>query len=500
MHRTLSFFATWVVIIRIIVYYMKASAKRIILPTIACILLAWCSLLNAADEKPNIVILLADDMGWADVGYHGSPIMTPNIDRLASEGTRLERFYVCPVCTPTRAGLMTGRYPIRFGLMKAVISPWRNYAMDEAEQLMPEILAKAGYKHRGIFGKWHLGNIHVKFTPTRRGFTEFIGHYNGAIDYFTHIREGELDWHRNLDTNYDEGYSTDLIAEAASKFIIQHADDGPFLCYVPFNAPHSPFQAKDKDIDRYRHLPELPGNNTNRKIRPTYAAMVDSMDQGIGNILKAIDDAGISENTLVWFMSDNGGTAQAGDNFPLRGQKGQVFEGGIRVPAVVRWPGKIEAGAITNASLAWIDVLPTLMDIVGMEESAPKPLDGISARDLLVGNTYSLDRDVFNYIGQQGEEVEEIALISAQWKLVVLGPNINNLALDNSKRQKFLFRIDVDQNETTNLAQLYPDRVNAMYKRLVNFHSLQPSNAIAPYREGRDSFKGAPEEWKAPGN
>ena len=149
-----------------------------------------CAKNSPALERPNIVIIVADDMGWGDVGFHGSPISTPGIDRLALEGMVLDRFYVFPVCSPTRAGLMTGRYPIRFGLMKAAIPPHRNFSMDEEEVIIPQVLAKAGYKHRGIFGKWHLGHTHIKYTPTRRGFTEFMGHYNGAIDYFTHQRDG----------------------------------------------------------------------------------------------------------------------------------------------------------------------------------------------------------------------------------------------------------------------------------------------------------------------
>ncbi|MFV1996297.1 MAG: sulfatase-like hydrolase/transferase, partial [Verrucomicrobiales bacterium] len=432
--------------------------------------------LRAEESKPNIVILLADDLGWADVGFHGSPIATPNIDSIAREGTVLDRFYVCPVCTPTRAGLMTGRYPIRFGLMRAVLPPWRKFALAQDEVLMPEILAKAGYEHRGMFGKWHLGHGHIRDTPTRRGFTEFLGHYNGNIDYFTHQREGELDWHRNEEPDHSEGYSTDLIAAAAARFITEHAGDGPFLCYVPFNAPHSPFQAKDEDIESYRDLPELPGARAGKeKKRPVYAAMVTSMDEGIGRILQAIDEAGIAANTLVWFMSDNGGTGDAGDNRPLRGKKGQVFEGGIRVPAAVRWPGRVEPGETINSPLAYIDVLPTLMNIVGLSESGGKPLDGIDMLDVLTRKQSRIDRDLFDYTGQKGEDREEICLITPKWKLVVRGPNIINQDLDDSKRETLLFHIDWDRDEKTNLAAEHPERVEEMYRRLLEFLALQPA-------------------------
>jgi arylsulfatase B len=458
-----------------------------------------CAKNSPALERPNIVIIVADDMGWGDVGFHGSPISTPGIDRLALEGMVLDRFYVFPVCSPTRAGLMTGRYPIRFGLMKAAIPPHRNFSMDEEEVIIPQVLAKAGYKHRGIFGKWHLGHTHIKYTPTRRGFTEFVGHYNGAIDYFSHERDGELDWHRNEESNYDEGYATDLIADAASRFIRKHANDGPFFCYVPFNAPHSPFQAKDEDIDRYRSLPELPANTSNNQFRPTYAAMVDCMDQGISRILQALDEAGIADNTLVWFFSDNGGTSYAGDNRPLRGGKGEVFEGGTRVPSVVRWPDKVPAGTKSEARLAVVDVLPTLIELSGVTQPLGKSLDGISAVDILTGKRTQTDRDVFNYTGSRGEEHEQISLTTSEsWKLVVQGPNIINQNLNDSHRRKFLFRIDQDPNETRDLAHEFPERVSSMYQRLLEFRALQPHNAIAPYVEPTPGFK-APREWKVPG-
>lgn len=405
---------------------------------------SWMMWLDvSAANQPNIVLLVADDMGWADVGYHGSPIATPH----------------------------------------------RNFSMDEEEVILPQVLARAGYRHRGIFGKWHLGHTHIRYTPLRRGFTEFVGHYNGAIDYFTHEREGELDWHRDEESNYDQGYSTDLVAEAAARFISKHADSGPFLCYVPFNAPHGPFQAHKEDIKRYESLPELPGNTNNKKFRPTYAAMVHRMDQGIGEILKALDEAGVAEETLVWFMSDNGGTSQAGDNRPFRGRKGDVFEGGIRVPSVVRWPGSIGAGTQSEAPLAWIDVLPTLMHAAEITKSGGKPLDGMNALDILTGEQATMTRDIFNYIGSLGEEEEQITLITPQWKLVVQGPNIINPKLDPTARHSHLFRIDRDPFEEMDLAEEHPDIVQAMYLRLLKFRSLQPPNAVDPYREPTPDFK-----------
>ncbi len=175
--------------------------------------------LPQSTKKPNIVILVADDLGWNDVGYHGSEIRTPRIDSLAKEGIGLDRFYVTPVCSPTRAGLMTGRYPHRYGLRDAVIPPWRDFGLAIDEECMPQLLARAGYTRRACIGKWHLGHSKKVYHPISRGFTHFYGHYNGAIDYFTHKRDGELDWHRNFDSNYDEGYATTLLADESVRFI-----------------------------------------------------------------------------------------------------------------------------------------------------------------------------------------------------------------------------------------------------------------------------------------
>ena len=492
-----------------------------LLDIMACFAVALAVLLSAAAaqaaEKPNVVIIVADDLGWADVSFHGGEIKTPNLDRLVREGVELNRFYVCPVCSPTRAGLMTGRYPIRFGLMRAVVPPWRKGGLDPAEVTLADVLAGAGYRHRGIFGKWHLGHSATEYHPLRRGFTEFVGHYNGAIDYFTHEREGELDWHRDYDSNYDQGYSTDLIAEAAAGFINGHAgDDSPFLCYVPFNAPHGPLQAKKEDLNAYEHLAAVGsgekagGNNRKqarkpaggaagrrgRSPRPTLAAMFSSLDQGVGQILDALDDNGIAGGTLVWFFSDNGGVG-VGDNRPLRAGKATVFEGGIRVAAALRWPGRVPAGRKITAPTAYIDVLPTLMRITGVEGHGGKPLDGIDVLDLVTGRQDPADRDLYSYIGQQGEATEQLTLIEPEWKLVVIGPKVTDPAADGTKREVLLFRIAEDPYETKDVAAEHPDVVERMYGKLKSFRGLQPATAVPPYGQRDGDFR-APKEWKIP--
>ncbi|MBI1354460.1 MAG: sulfatase-like hydrolase/transferase [Acidobacteria bacterium] len=457
-----------------------------------------------AAEKPNIVILLADDLGWQDVSYHGSPIRTPRIDALAKEGVELDQFYVFPVCSPTRAGLMTGRYPIRYGAMRTVFPPWRAGGLDTSEVTLANVLAEAGYAQRGVFGKWHLGHSDVKYHPLRRGFTEFYGHYNGAVDYFSHEREGELDWHRGYEPSYDKGYSTDLIAREASRFIRDAARSGsPFLCYVPFNAAHSPFQAKPEDLAPYKDLQAVPGDwggnaAARLKNRRILGGMVAGLDHGVGEILDAIDEAGVRESTLLFFFSDNGGVGGISSNEPLRGAKATAFEGGTRVPAIARWPGRLQGGRKVTAPLAVIDMLPTLMALTGVKDSHGKPLDGRNVWPLLTGEQKTLDRELYSYIGAAGEDTEQVAYRDGPWKLVVAGPNLADPNADDSLRTRYLFRLDRDPNETTNLADKEPARVKAMYAKAKAFRELQPPGGVPPYGEGKEGFV-APKEWKIPG-
>jgi len=336
------------------------------------------------DKQPNIVIMLADDLGWGAVSYHSDWAQTPNIDKLAREGIELDRFYVAPMCSPTRAGLLTGRYPIRFGLARAVIPPYRNFGLSVKERTLADALAEAGYKHHGVFGKWHLGHHQAKWHPLARGFTHFEGHYNGAIDYFTLEREGERDWHVGYEPSAKQGYATDLIAEAASSFIRRAAtDDAPYFCYVPFNAPHSPFQAKPKDVARY-------ADGRQATAEEKLKAMIWSLDEGVGRILQAIEESGEADNTQVWFMSDNGGVGRfKANNHPLHGSKLTTFEGGVRVVACVRWPAAWKGGRKVENTMGYIDVLPTVLasaDVDPASSQLPgRELDGVSLCGVLAG-------------------------------------------------------------------------------------------------------------------
>ena len=205
--------------------------SRIFIP---CLIVVF-SIVSAVDasERPHIVLMMADDLGWGDVGYHGSKIATPHIDQLSKRGVQLNQFYVQPVCSPTRGALLTGRYPMRLGLQCGVVRPWASHGLPLDERTLPQALRQAGYE-TAICGKWHLGHATAKYLPTRRGFDRQYGHYNGALDYFTHIRDGGHDWHRDDQPNYDEGYSTNLIGKAAEKIIAGHDKTRPLFLYVPF--------------------------------------------------------------------------------------------------------------------------------------------------------------------------------------------------------------------------------------------------------------------------
>ena len=278
-----------------------------------------------AAPRPNVVLILADDLGWADVGWHGDEIKTPNLDRLAAAGARLEQFYVQPVCSPTRAALMTGRYPMRHGLQVGVVRPWAQYGLPLEERTLAQALKEAGYE-TAICGKWHLGHFQPAYLPTRRGFDHQYGHYNGALDYFTHIRDGGFDWHRDDRASRDEGYSTHLIAREAARLVAEHDPARPLFLYVPFNAVHAPHQVPESYKAPYATLQEP---------RRTYAGMVAAMDEAVGQIVAAIDRKGMRPNTLFIFSSDNGGPApgRVTSNGPLRAQKATLYEGGVRVPA-----------------------------------------------------------------------------------------------------------------------------------------------------------------------
>lgn len=444
---------------------------------------------STAPGPPSVVLIVADDLGWMDVGYNGSEIATPHLDRLAREGVRLERFYTAMICSPTRMGLLTGRYPIRWGMMNAVVRPWSTDGLPPEEVTIAEELARAGYVHRGLVGKWHLGHASRRFHPLRQGFTEFFGHYNGSIDYFSHECRGEPDWHRGFEpVSGPRTYSTDAITEEAVRFVEDHAAQAPFFLMVSYNAPHAPLQARPKDLARYADVTDPP--------RRVYAAMVTRMDDGIGRILAALDEVGAARDTLVWFLSDNGGDPRQGaSNAPLRAGKSGIYEGGVRVPSAVRWPaGGIADGRSVASMVGYLDVLPTVLAAAGASP-ADRPLDGIDVLGVLAGSAVGAERVWFastdRTIGRTAARMEETSVTDDAWKLV-RSRRREVAGAEPSTPRVALYRYREDVAEARDVAQEHPAVVERLLAHLDRFRALadgapQPGHEVEP-----------PPGWKPP--
>lgn len=444
---------------------------------------------------PNVVLIVADDLGWNDVGYQGGSIPTPHIDRIATEGLALGRFYTAVNCSPTRMGLFTGRYPIRWGLMNTVVRPWDARGLPPEETTLAELFGGLGYEHRALIGKWHLGCASRDLHPLRQGFTRFQGHYTGYIDYFDHTREGERDWHRDFEPFEEQGYSTDLIADAAVRFVREHASAGPFLLCVAFNAPHFPPQAPAAYVERFGGVAD--------ERRRVYAAMVSCMDDGVGRIRAALDEAGVGDDTILWFLSDNGGApAWGASNAPLRGEKSTVFDGGIRVPSAVRWPrGGLTGGRTVEELVAYVDVLPTLLAAAGTDASPPRPLDGVDVLDVLRGRASEPERDLFAYAslrtGQAATGGEGLAVTTRDWKLVRFGPRFDRDP-DGERSALALFRIREDPGETANVADEHPAVVQELLGRLRAFRALRPADAGEASPSEPPAGWSPPPRWRVP--
>lgn len=333
----------------------------------------------AIAKGPNVVLILTDDLGYADFGCYGcKDIRTPNLDRLAKDGTRLTDFYSNgPVCTPTRAALMTGRWQQRVGLEWAIFPGQREPGLPTKEITLARMLKDAGYK-TGLFGKWHLG-YRKEYGPNAHGFDTFVGLLSGNIDHYTKKeRINELDWYHDTTLTFDKGYSTDLITARTVEFIDKNAK-GPFFVYVPYNSGHWPFQPPDKPEDVRQEKTWLDGD------RKVYAAMVERIDQGVGQILEALQRNKIADDTLVIFTNDNGGERYS-DNGPFFHRKATLWEGGIRVPCLVRWPGRVPQGKVSAQPAISMDLTATILAACGVPSPAGRKLDGMDLLPLLKGD------------------------------------------------------------------------------------------------------------------
>lgn len=434
---------------------LKASLRSAATLLTACLALAA----QAAEKKPNIVHIVADDLGWKDVGFNGcKDIRTPNLDRLAAGGARFTQFYVQTMCTPTRACLMTGRYPFRYGLQTIVIPTAAGYGLDTNEWLMPQCLSEAGYK-TAIIGKWHLGHADKNYWPRQRGFDYQYGAMIGELDYFTHDEHGVLDWFRDNKPVHEKGYTTTLLGDDAVRYI--NAQDGkqPFYLYLTFNAPHTPYQAPKEYIDKYANITE--------PTRRTYAGMVDCLDENIGKVVAALEKKGLRDNTLILFHSDNGGTTDKMftgqmadvskitlpcDNGPYHSGKGSLFEGGCLVCACANWPGHIKPGSTVSGLIHAVDLYPTFAALAGASTAKCKPLDGMNLVDTIVDGKPSPRTEFFYNV-----EPFRGGIRQGDWKLIWRTPIPSSVDLYN---------IAEDPYEKNNVAAAHPDKVAAMQARI----------------------------------
>ncbi len=437
-----------------------------------------------ARPRPNIVVIMADDLGYGDLSSYDGWIETPALDAMASEGVRFTDFHSSgAVCSPTRAGLLTGRYQQRAGIPNVIYAnpAWnRHHGLQPRETTIAELLGAEGYA-TGIVGKWHLG-YRVQTNPLRHGFDAFHGYVSGNVDYFSHVDGfGNHDWWDGESNREEPGYVTHLINDHAVAFMEEQATaDRPFFLYVAHEAPHFPYQGPGDAA--FRVVGErIPETREPEQVRRAYREMVEEMDAGIGAILDALRRLELAERTFVFFLSDNGATA-AGSNGPLRGFKTSLWEGGHRVPAIAWWPGVIGAAATTGAVMTSIDLAATVLDVADVLLPEDRPLDGVSLLPHLLGGAAPDDRPLFWAYQQARRPVEQLAMRHGPWKLIVNGPDGPEVAL---------YDLDEDPGETTNLAADEPERVAAMGDALDDWRfeveegaTVQPAPLFAPEAVG----------------
>ncbi len=431
----------------------------------------------AAEHLPNVVIILADDLGWNDVGYHGSEIATPRLDALATEGVVLDRFYAQPACSPTRAALMTGKTPMRLGVLSP-ISKNNPTGLPLTERLLPEYFQAAGYQ-TFMTGKWHLGHRDRDYLPKSRGFDHFYGHVTGGIGYWDHVHGGGLDWQRDGKTLREEGYSTHLIADEAVRLIHSRDPARPMFLYASFNAPHLPNEAPTEAVERYSHI-----DNPYRRV---HAAMVSELDAAIGRLVDALKAERMLGSTLIWFMSDNGGLNPEGaapflrnmsirleswfgkplpltalefvrtnaleggaDNGPYRKGKQSVYEGGVRVPSLIYWRGHVTPRRISKMVTVQ-DVLPTLLGAAGLKGGAAD-YDGADQWPWIKRDSAT---PIPDYVTQG---LDGVAFYRFPWKLLELRSG-----------EVELYRIDEDPMEQHDRAAADPSVVEELANALDAF-------------------------------
>lgn len=447
-----------------------------------CCLLILSIQTYSQSPGPNVLLIIVDDMGWNDVGYHGSEIQTPTLDRLAHAGVELTRFYAHSSCTPTRSSLMTGKTAVRLGIVNP-ISKNNVLGLPLSEKIMPQYFKENGYATY-LVGKWHLGRFTKEYWPYHRGFDHFYGNLTGGIGHYDHVHGGALDWQRNGVAVEEEGYTTHLLTDEAIK-IISSTQENPFFLELCYAAPHMPNEAPIETLAAYQHL-----ENKNRQL---HAAMVTEVDRGIQRIMDTLEHTGLLENTIVWFMSDNGGknlegtpkdvsepilkvadiwgepmpfpfweflrdnmVNGAGNNRPLRGGKATVYEGGLRVPSFIYAPTFLSQQTV-NHRVTVNDILPTMASAIGFTDFDPAHIDGVSQWAFLKKEADPPEKP-FVSVGKWGQ-----AYFKEEWKLIL-----------NKEGDSELYKIFDDPTEQKNLASQYPEIVEALSEELLDFPRGEP--------------------------
>lgn len=449
---------------------MKTRFLRLLSLVVSAVSATFHGEAKATEQPPNIVLIFTDDQGWNDVGVYGSEIPTPHIDRIAAEGVRFTQFYAASsICTPSRFGLLTGTNPSRshdrlLGALMFMADEDKTRGIQPDETTIAEVLRDRADYATALIGKWHLGHGTPSFLPPNHGFDLFRGHTGGCIDFFTMTYGKIPDWYHGLDLVSENGYATELIGDEAVHYLESRAsiDDQPFFLYLPYNAPHfgkgySPkddapvniMQPQAADLKRVASIED--------KIRREFAAMTVNLDDAVGRVLDTLDRTGLAENTLVIFLTDHGGDpVYGGSNVPLRGDKATLFEGGLRVPCLMRWPGNIEPGSVIDAPAWALDLFPTFCSLAGVETN-DLGLDGIDLAPVLKNEAaLPTDREFFWELGAHAELERKNWAALRKGSLKYLRTPIDG---------EFLFDLAADPNEEKNLAAEQPDRLGELRER-----------------------------------
>ncbi|KAK2170977.1 hypothetical protein NP493_1118g00005 [Ridgeia piscesae] len=456
-----------------------------------------------AHRPPNVLLIVADDLGWNDVGWHNPKMKTPTLNRLAEEGVTLNYSYVHPVCTPSRAAILTGYYPFKTGLQHGALRKDKPYGLPLSYRLLPERLRDLGYSTHMI-GKWHLGFCRWQYTPTYRGFDSFLGFYTGAQDYYKHktfgLRGYDFRYNTTIHKKRRSKYSTFAFARRAIDVVKAHDTEKPLFLYLSFQAVHLPFQVPQRFEDMYKHVKQ--------KKRRIYSGMVTAMDRAIGKIYSALVRRKMIKNTLLVFISDNGGAANrgGGNNWPLRGGKSTLWEGGTRVPTFV-WGRMLRKKSYTNNALVHaVDWLPTILAAAGAKPESFMTMDGINQWRTISRRAPPRRKE---FIYGMNEISGRAAIRMGKYKLMVgkpgrygghyrprqrrrkkAGRGLNTNASRRHLNITKLFNIEDDPTERTNIAKMYPKIVTRMKARLAYYR-----RHLVPALNPRKLRKAHPKHW-----